>query len=80
MQVLLGGMSAATLLIGLGAYLFLLRRAPDALRSEGFTLRKMALEKGLIGDNLAGLFEPTADLGAGSVQSAKLPAGGKQRE
>jgi ABC-type siderophore export system fused ATPase/permease subunit len=37
------------------AYLFLLFKNPDALRSEQYTLSKMALEKGLVGDSLSGL-------------------------
>lgn len=39
------------------AYLFLLFTDRDALRSEQFTLSKMAIERGLIGDNLTGLLE-----------------------
>lgn len=39
------------------AYVFLLKTNPDALRSENFTLSKMAIERGLIGDSLGGLRE-----------------------
>ncbi len=42
------------LLVFLGAYIFLLVRNPDALRSEEFSLNKMAIEKGLIGDSTHG--------------------------
>lgn len=41
----------------LGAYIYLLLQNPDALRSEQFTLSKIALEKGLVGDSVHGLFE-----------------------
>ena len=41
----------------IGAYIFLLIKNPDALRSERFTLSKMAIERGLIGDSLSGLTE-----------------------
>ena len=41
----------------IGAYIFLLIKNPDALRSERFTLSKMAIERGLIGDSLSGLWE-----------------------
>lgn len=34
---------------------------PDSLRSERFTLSKMAIDKGLVGDDSAGLFEPAND-------------------
>ncbi|MDE0087611.1 MAG: hypothetical protein OXU23_17950 [Candidatus Poribacteria bacterium] len=41
----------------IGAYIFLLIKNPDALRSESYTLSKMAIERGLIGDSLSGLRE-----------------------
>ena len=41
----------------IGAYIFLLIKHPDALRSESYTLSKMAIERGLIGDSLSGLRE-----------------------
>ena len=49
---------ALVLLVFLGAYIYLLSRNPDALRSEQFSLSKMAIEKGLIGDNVSGLVDP----------------------
>ena len=45
------------LIIFLGAYIYFLLKNPDALRSERFTLSKMAIERGLIGDSLSGLRE-----------------------
>lgn len=44
----------------IASYVFLLFSNPDALRSETFTLSKMAIEKGLVGDSLIGLNEPTS--------------------
>ena len=41
----------------IGSYLFLLANDRDALRSEHFSLSKMAIEKGLVGDNVTGLIE-----------------------
>jgi hypothetical protein len=38
------------------AYLYLLFRNTDALRSEHFILSKMAIERGLVGDSHQGLF------------------------
>ena len=51
------------------AYICLMFRNPDALRSERYVIRKMEIEKCLIGDNLSGRF-PDTDL-AGLKQ---LPA------
>ena len=48
----------AVLLVFLVAYVYLLLRNPDALRSEEFSLSKMAMERGLVGDNLSGLSDP----------------------
>ena len=40
------------------AYFFLLMKDRDALRSERFQLSKMALERSITGDNLAGFLDP----------------------
>lgn len=47
------------LLVFLGAYIYLLTRNPDALRSEEFSLSKMAMEKGLVGDTTFGFVDPS---------------------
>lgn len=36
------------------AYVYFMTRTPDALRSERFTLNKLAIEKGMMGDNASG--------------------------
>jgi hypothetical protein len=41
----------------LGAFLYLLRNDRDALRSERFNLSKLALEKSVKGDDVAGFLE-----------------------
>lgn len=41
----------------IGSYLYLLFKDRDALRSEHFTLSKMAIERGLMGDSMTGLIE-----------------------
>lgn len=53
-------------------------RAPDSLRSERFSLQKMAIEKGLYGDSLVGTVElPDVDdvvlLEADSASSKEAP-------
>jgi hypothetical protein len=52
--VLLGIVS----LVYLAAYIFFAICDRDALRSEKFTLSKMAIEKSITGDNLSGLIDP----------------------
>lgn len=50
-------MLCSTVGIYLSGYVYYAIKNPDALRSEKFTLSKMAIEKNLIGDNEAGLME-----------------------
>jgi len=38
------------------AYIYCLFKNPDALRSETFSIQKMAIEKGVFGDNISGTF------------------------
>jgi hypothetical protein len=45
-------------LLYIAAYIYFAIRSPDALRSEKFTLSKMAIEKSITGDNLSGLIDP----------------------
>lgn len=40
-------------------HFYFMFKNPDALRSEKFTIQKMALERGLIGDNVIGMHEIT---------------------
>jgi hypothetical protein len=47
------------ILLFLAAYIFFMIRDPEALRSERYSIQKMAIEKGLIGDDLHGLIEPS---------------------
>lgn len=55
----------------IGAYVFCLFVDRDALRSERYSLQKMAIEQRLIGDSSSGLFEPedasTSPLAIGSA-------------
>jgi len=47
----------STVVMYLLIYLYYAIKNPDSLRSEKFTLSKMAIEKNLIGDDLSGLSE-----------------------
>lgn len=51
------GFAAATTAAYLAAYVYLLLKNPDALRSETYVIQKLAIEKGLVGDSVTGLFE-----------------------
>lgn len=71
--LLIGIGCSALLILGLFmfAYVYFLLRHPDALRSEQFTLSKLAIEKGLVGDNITGLIQITDSR---QTVSSPLPA------
>src|SRR5258708_5853511 len=62
--ILFGSFAALTLLLfGIG-FIFFVFKDPDALRSERYSLSKLAIKKGLIGDDIKGLFDPKSSLEA----------------
>jgi hypothetical protein len=42
----------------LGAYVYCLIKDREALRSETYSIQRLAIEKGYLGDSTAGLFDP----------------------
>lgn len=48
------GLLAGVAVVGGYGFLYFMKRNPDALRSEKFTLTKLAIERGLIGDKTIG--------------------------
>lgn len=77
---IVGGLLAllGLLVIGLlGFFGFFAYKNPDALRSEHFTLTKMALQQSMIGDDLAGFIEAIETPNSDAVKSTpvvSLPA------
>ena len=59
--VLFGVAFSVVLILECVAYLYLLFKNPDALRSERYTLEKLRIEKGLVGDSLSGFREGRDD-------------------
>lgn len=58
--ILFAVMLALLFVLSLVAFVYFARVNPDSLRSEHFSLSKLAIEKGLVGDSLAGL-QPSPD-------------------
>ena len=56
--IMLGVFESLAVVAYLAAYFFLLVKDRDALRSERFQLSKMAIERSITGDNLAGFIDP----------------------
>ena len=80
------GILAALVCISLGwtiwAYVyFALRGREDALRSERYSIQKLAIEKGLVGDSLRGLFVPDSPSTSGQLidDFSKADRGSKMR-
>jgi hypothetical protein len=48
------------MLLFIASYIYFSVKNPDALRSEHFALSKIAIEHGLVGDNLHGLMDETS--------------------
>ena len=65
-----GSFSALTLLLFGFGYVFFMFKDSDALRSERYSLSKMAIEKGLIGDDIKGLL--SADLAENIASKPRL--------
>ena len=59
--VLFGLFSSITLILFGFSFVFFVFRDPDALRSEKYSLSKLAIEKGLIGDDIKGLLEADSE-------------------
>lgn len=72
--------AGVTTLIYVGSFLYLLINNPDALRSERFTLEKLAIEKGLYGDDLTGFFPANALNGNQAIQHDEPDKQGNQSD
>lgn len=57
MLVVLIVLLGVTVFLFLAGFIYFALRNPDQLRSERYTLSKLALEKNLMGDNVSGLME-----------------------
>ena len=52
------------------AYIYCLHKDRDALRSEKFTIQKMAIEKGFVGDDISGIFSSDEKKSLGTGESS----------
>jgi hypothetical protein len=75
--VLLAVLAVITVAVYLVSYVHFMRHDPDALRSERYSLGKLAINRGVAGDNLAGIIEvePSVPSESGIVPGVKGPSG-----
>ena len=52
------GMACVIFIFFIVVYSYFMVKNPDALRSEKFTLSKMAIERSITGDNISGFIDP----------------------
>ena len=64
--------TALTVVLYAGAYLFCLKHDRDALRSEKYSINKMAIEHGLLGDSVTGIFE-ASEIASGKKDASEKP-------
>lgn len=72
--ILFGSFSAITLVLFGFSFVYFIFKNPDALRSEKYSLSKLAIEKGLVGDDIRGLID--ADVAAETVSETRLTKSG----
>ena len=58
-----------TMILYLFAYIYCLFKDKDALRSETYSIQKLAIEKGFVGDDISGTLEPAADRSRALIES-----------
>lgn len=75
-QLLLGIGVVVAFALNCGSFVYLLLNNPDALRSEPFTIDKMRIEKGLIGDTNSGFAQVEAE----AIEVKALPDGSQTEE
>lgn len=59
--VLFSIFTCLTMILYLFTYIYCLFKDKDALRSETYSIQKLAIEKGFIGDSISGVFEIDID-------------------
>lgn len=78
--VLIGVAIGSVIFVFLFAFVYLLFKDRDALRSESYSIAKLAIEKGMIGDDLLGVIEnESSSVTAKAVQAPQVSEEGGTR-
>jgi len=59
--VLFSVFTCVTMVLYLLTYIYCLFKDRDALRSETYSIQKLAIEKGFVGDDISGMLQPEPD-------------------
>jgi hypothetical protein len=78
--VLLAVFTGLTILLYMGAFVYCLFKDRDALRSERFSIQKLAIQKGFVGDSTSGVFtiDEAAEQRALLAPASKAPEESKK--
>jgi hypothetical protein len=79
-QVFFACVVGAVVLVILAAFIYFMRKNPDALRSENYALMKKAIEERIFGDNLTGAFIARLDVETGTQSIDAGPATNIERQ
>ena len=71
--ILLASFAALTFALYLAAYVYFALKAPDYLRSEKYSLSKLAIERSVTGDNLSGFVDPMLEHNSKSLSVSTPP-------
>ena len=56
------------------AYAYCLFKSPENLRTERYSIQKLAIERGFVGDAMAGIFRPEDTAAGKMIEAASDPA------
>lgn len=59
-----------TMCVYLAAYVYCIFKHPDALRSESYSIQKLAIQKGFVGDDLTGVVHVTASSATNLIEES----------
>lgn len=66
-----------TMSIYLMSYLYCLLKTPDALRSETYSIQKLAIQKGFVGDDLTGVVAVERTVSGGLIEDSSAVNSGE---
>ena len=64
-------LACLTCLLYLGSYIYFMRHDPDALRSEKYSLKKLEIQRGLVGDHIAGVISEGEVIEHGRLETSR---------
>jgi hypothetical protein len=67
-------MTVVTFILFIGAYIYCLFNDREALRSETYSIQKLAIERGFVGDSATGILPEETPISGKSIQPPPIRA------